>query len=254
MGGNNLPTMKGFNYIMVIKPLASGSSGNSYYINDGESSILIDAGIPYKQIQKGIDFKVSELAGVLISHEHRDHCKAVPELIKNGIDVYALPCVFESLKVIGHRCHEIKECNVRQIDYTPFTIGTFSIIPFECQHDVPNMGFYIHSENTKENLLYFTDTYYVKFTFPYLNYIMAEANYSREAMNESIENGRIPLAMKKRLVQSHMSIDSLLEMLKANDLSKVKQIYLLHLSNNNSNEREFKERVQKETGCEVYVC
>ncbi|OGO89499.1 MAG: hypothetical protein A2Y15_05955 [Clostridiales bacterium GWF2_36_10] len=138
--------------------------------------------------------------------------------------------------------------------YTPFKLNTFTITPFNCQHDVPNIGFYIHSESTGENLLYFTDTYYVKFTFPDLNYIMAEANYSRDALTESIEDGRIPVAMKKRLLQSHMSIDNLIGMLKANDLSKVKQIYLLHLSNNNSNESEFKERVQKEVGCEVYIC
>lgn len=243
---------------MHITPLASGSSGNAYLISDGQSTLLLDAGIPYKQIQIGTSFRISELAGVLITHEHRDHCKAVPELVRNGVDVYALPCVFDSLKVIGHRCHSINECDVRSVGvsggYLSIKIGTFWVFPFNCQHDVPNIGYYIHSNNTGENLLYITDSYYVKFTFPELNYIMAEANYSREAMNESIDDGRIPLAMKKRLVQSHMSIDTLIQMLKANDLSKVKQIYLLHLSNNNSDEREFKERVQRAVGCEVYVC
>ncbi len=243
---------------MKITPLASGSSGNAYLINDGETTILIDAGIPFKKIQIGTGFNVSELNGVLISHEHKDHCKAVPELIKNGVDVYALPCVFNALKVGGHRCHPVIKCSTSGLEatswYVNFRLGSYEITPFDCQHDVPNLGYYIHSTNTGENLLYFTDSYYVKHTFPNLNYILAEANYSSEVVKANINSGRIPEVMKRRLLQSHMSIDNLLDLLKANDLSKLKQIYLLHLSSSNSDEAAFKERVQKEVGCEVYVC
>ena len=60
--------------------------------------------------------------------------------------------------------------------------------------------------------------------------------------------------MVPRLVKSHMSLENLLEMLRANDLSAVRQIYLLHLSNRNSEERRMKEAVQQLTGAEVYVC
>ena len=137
---------------------------------------------------------------------------------------------------------------------TSFNVGSFTITPFDCKHDVPNIGFYIHSRTTGENLLYFTDTFYIKYTFQDLNYIMAEANYSLDAVNKNVTDGRIPLAFKKRIVQTHMSIDTLIKTLKANDLSKVKQIYLMHLSDNNSRENEFKKRVQECTGCEVYVC
>ena len=178
--------------------------------------------------------------------------------MKNGTDVYALHSVFDSLGVDGHRCHRIGERSTAHSDaswrYQSFPVGGFIVTPFDCRHDVPNIGFYIHSTATEENLLYFTDSFYVRYTFPDLHYIMAEANYSGEAMSGSIHSGRIPVEMKKRLVQSHMSIDNLIELLKANDLSKVKQIHLLHLSDNNSDEAEFKHRVQSETGCEVYVC
>lgn len=243
---------------MIIRPLASGSSGNCYMIDDGKTKLLLDAGIPFKRIQIGTGFRMSELSGVLVTHEHRDHCKAVPELLKNGVDVYALPEVFASLGVDGHRCHPIRKRPTAHSDaswkHQSFAVGGFIITPFDCQHDVPNVGFYIHSTATGENLLYFTDSFYVRYTFPDLHYILAEANYSSEGIDSSIRGGRIPIEMKKRLVQSHMSIDNLIELLGANDLSKVKQIYLLHLSYNNSDETEFKRRVQAETGCEVYVC
>ena len=83
---------------------------------------------------------------------------------------------------------------------------------------------------------------------------MGECNYSTEAVQYSVQNGYIPAALVPRLIKSHMSLEHFIDLLKANDLSNVKQIYLLHLSNNNSNAEQFKEEVQKLTGTEVYVC
>jgi phosphoribosyl 1,2-cyclic phosphodiesterase len=57
-----------------------------------------------------------------------------------------------------------------------------------------------------------------------------------------------------RLRRSHMSIDNVLDFLKANDISAIEKIYLLHLSSGNSDEKDFKNRVQKATGVPVEVC
>ena len=53
-----------------VRVLASGSSGNCYLVDDGSTKLLLEAGIPFKRIQQRLDWKTSELAGVLISHEH----------------------------------------------------------------------------------------------------------------------------------------------------------------------------------------
>lgn len=237
-----------------IKILASGSSGNCYSVSDGETTILLDCGISIKNIRIGINFTLSAVSGCFVTHRHNDHSKAVCDLLKAGIDVYAHEDVFTAKGATGHRCKPIESGIVDNHADKWVTVGSFRVLPFECHHDVPNLGFYIKSLYTGENLLYFTDTYYIKPVFPDLHYIMAEANYSSEAIDQSIADGRIPIELKKRLVQSHMSIDNLLTMLRKNDLSKVKRIYLLHLSDNNSREDEFKRRVQEATGCEVYVC
>ena len=50
-----------------------------------------------------------------------------------------------------------------------------------------------------------------------------------------------------------MSLDTVKEFLSENDLNKVQQIYLLHLSNNNSDTALFKDAIQRQTGAEVYV-
>ena len=237
---------------MKIKVLASGSKGNCYYIDDGESSLLLDAGIPIKQIRIGVGFRLSAVAGALITHRHGDHAKAVNDLIGAGVNVYASEDVFKAKGADGHHCKVIDNGIIGERRHW-VTVGTFKVLPFLCHHDVHNLGFYIHSTVTGENLLYFTDTYYIEPVFPNLNYIMAECNYDPQAINESIARGRIPLALKKRLMKSHMSIDTFIEMLKRNDLSQVRQIYLLHLSDNNSRADEFKRRVQAESGCEVYI-
>ena len=83
---------------------------------------------------------------------------------------------------------------------------------------------------------------------------MAECNYSKEGLERSIQAGYIPIERVPRLIKSHMSLDHLLDMLHANDLRNVRQIYLLHLSEANSEEDRFRREVQCLTGAEVYIC
>jgi len=233
---------------MNIKIFASGSSGNAYRICDGKTSLLLDAGIPLKEIQAGCDFQVSQIQGCFVTHSHQDHSKAVKDLARLGIDIYTSQGTIDACGFVGHRVHAIKALK-------ELTVGTFKVLPFDVEHDAPEpLGFLFDSTETGEKLLYFTDTYYLKYKFQGLDYIMGECNYDKENMQKSVDAGYIPIELVPRLVKSHMSLEHFLEFLKANNLSRVKQIYLLHLSNNNSDEKRFKEEVQKLTGAEVYVC
>jgi len=233
---------------MEIKVLASGSSGNAYRISDGTTSLLLDAGIPLKAIQVGCGFKVSQIKGCFVTHNHQDHSKAAKGLMKLGVDIYTSKGTIDACGLIGHRAHPLKELQ-------EITVGTFKVLPFDVQHDAPEpLGFLFTSEETKEKLLYFTDTYYLKYKFNGLTHIMGEANYSKIVLEKNIRNGSLPVELAKRLYKSHMSIESFLEVLKANDLSKVRQIYLMHLSDGNSDAEDFKRQVRELTGAEVYVC
>jgi phosphoribosyl 1,2-cyclic phosphodiesterase len=63
---------------MEIASLASGSSGNCFYIENKGSAILVDAGISTKRIFQGLfDIKRSpnNLKAIFITHEHSDHIK-----------------------------------------------------------------------------------------------------------------------------------------------------------------------------------
>ena len=131
-------------------------------------------------------------------------------------------------------------------NHTPPTYVSITYV----EHDVPEpLGFLLKSDVTGEKLLYFTDTYYLKYTFKGLNYIMGECNYSIETLNKDLNP-----TLRDRILESHMSLEHFVEFLQANDLSELKEIYLLHLSNDNSDEDLFKKTIQKITGIEVYVC
>jgi len=133
------------------------------------------------------------------------------------------------------------------------TIGTFRILPFEAEHDVPCYGYQVTSEETGEKLAYITDSAYSKYTFTGLTHLMVEANYAQEILLDNAKSERMPLFLAERVIQTHMSIETLLELLRANDMSKVRQIYLLHLSDGNSDAEDFRRQVQQETGAEVYI-
>lgn len=234
---------------MEILVIASSSRGNAYRISDGQTSLLLECGVPVKKIQEALNFKLSEVAGCLITHEHMDHAKAAKDLIKKGVEIYSSKGTLEILGLSQQHRANILCDRVAQM------IGTFQVLPFHVQHDAAEpLGFLIESVITGERLLFFTDTYYLKYTFDRLGIIMGECNYSTEIINENVNNGSIPEAHKNRVIRSHMSIETLLEFIKANDTSHLKKIYLLHMSDGNSNEDEFKRRVQEVTGVEVVVC
>ncbi|MDO4648995.1 MAG: MBL fold metallo-hydrolase [Eubacteriales bacterium] len=233
---------------MQIKVIASGSSGNAYYISDGYSSLLLDAGVSIKRIAQGCNFKISALQGCLITHAHGDHVKSAQAIAGLGVNVYTSQGTIDAAGLTGHRIHAIKSLK-------GFRTGGFHIIPFDVEHDAPeSLGFLITSEATKERLLYFTDTMYLKYSFPRCTHIMMETNYSPEAIENNVIQGRIDPNRAKRVINSHMSIETALKTLTLMDRSRLKQVYLLHLSNDNGRADEFKRRAQEIAGCEVYVC
>jgi hypothetical protein len=82
---------------------------------------------------------------------------------------------------------------------------------------------------------------------------MIEANYCTDMLNRNIEAGKIPASHYNRLLESHMSLDTCREALLSNDLTKVNNIILLHLSDGNSNADEFKQDIHQATGKRVHI-
>lgn len=229
-----------------ITVIASGSSGNCYHIADPTTTLMIEPGIRFRKIREAFSFNLSSVAGCLVTHEHGDHAKATKEVMKAGIDCFMTRETADALNLSGHRLKLIKPGEL-------FTAGTFKILPFSTQHDAVNpVGFLIQSE-TGEKLLFVTDTYYLRYRFKGLNYILIECNYSKEILEENIRSGAVPPEIRNRIVKSHFELENVKRFFRANDLSAVRQIHLIHLSGQNGDPDRFKTEIQETTGKPVYV-
>lgn len=237
---------------MNIKVIGSGSSGNCYRIDDGETALLIECGLPIKKIKEGCDYNLSAISGCIVTHEHKDHVLAVNDLMKAGVDVYMTE---GTAAKSGAQSYRLKLWNRdgRDVIENPFyhteRIGTFTVKPYMAHHDAAEPVFYlIESNTTGEKLLFVTDSFYIDYRFGGLTHIMVEANFCADSLADADNDPR-----RSRLRRSHMSIENAIELLKSNDLSQAKEIWLIHLSQSNGDAEDFKRRVQEATGCEVHV-
>lgn len=171
---------------MKLTCLGSGSSGNCYLLESGGELLIIDAGVKFKTLLANSRLtSFSRVAGVLITHEHKDHSLAAGELIKAGIVVL-------SPLNIKPRCK--------------YRLGGWDIMPFECRHDVVNFGYVIRSDG--KTLVYATDTV----TLPPIakaDYWLVECNYTQAAWENSLMKDDARLSYLGRVQSSHMGLEYL---------------------------------------------
>lgn len=133
-----------------------------------------------------------------------------------------------------------------------FDLGPWKILPYPVMHDVKTHGFLLYHVPTKNKICFFTDTFYVPSTFKGLNNIIGEVNFSNEIIDKKLKEGSNKF-VRDRVIQSHMELGVFQDFLKANDLSKVNNIALIHLSNSNSDEKYFKETIENQTAKKVTI-
>lgn len=233
---------------MELSVYASGSSGNFYVARDGDHRIAIEAGIRYKEIQLATAFRVSSLEGCLVSHSHLDHARSVVAVASAGVDVYMSRECAECLKLPP---------SLNRIRYVmphhEFVAGAFTVRPFDVVHDAPGtLGFIILGPSGRR-LVYLTDTCYSPYRFGPCEIYALEANFSREIIRDRAIAGDLHVARHRRTSENHMSLERLIELLKANDLSRAEEIHLLHLSDGNSDSESFAAQVRAATGVPTYT-
>lgn len=220
---------------MELNILASGSKGNLYLLKTKKGDLLIEAGLPISQIKKKLDYKFNNILGCLVTHEHGDHARAMLDIAELGIPVYTSKGTILGSNTNHYNYNTIKAKK-------EFSIGPFKILPFETEHDVLEpLGFLIEYEG--DRLLFATDTYYLKYRFKDLTMIAIECNYVESVIYDNLSKEN--LYRQKRVFKSHMSLENMIEFLKANDLSKVKEINLIHLSDSNSDVTTIEREVRK---------
>ena len=221
---------------MKITSIASSSAGCAYAVESNGSVILLDCGVSLKRIREVVP-DLSKVVACLVSHDHGDHSAFLPKLEKEtNIPIYCTEGTKKRFS-LSSLCREIKDrsfFNMSEI---------FSTYCFKLEHDVSCFGFIIC--DGQNELAYITDTASVNYQFKGLTHLMIEANHSFEHMIESSAFHR------KRSVENHLDIDSVVEFVKRHP--DLQEIWLLHLSSAHSNAEEFKERVQSVAGCIVKI-
>jgi len=229
---------------MKLKVISTGSIGNAYILETESEALLIEAGVKFNEIKKALDFNLSKVVGCIVSHCHGDHAKSINDVMASGIKTFASNhTLVNTSTILNYNAIEISHGVVSRI-------GNFKIMPFDVKHDVPCLGFLIeHPECGKT--IFITDTYYCKYTFEGLNNIIIEANYSKEIIDKKYGTDSDKEFLRNRILRSHFSLANCKDMLSANDLSKVNNIVLIHLSDTNSNEKQFVSEVAELTGKNV---
>lgn len=207
---------------------------------------MLDAGLPIKRIVTAAR-GLRNVHVCLITHEHGDHIKAARDLALWGVDVYATHGTLEAAGI------DSGIVRIHGVEYLkPIEIKGYTVLPFQTQHDAQQpCGFLIRSRSTGETLMYATDTYYLRNTFPGVNYWLIECNYCDDTLAEMLDSGEIDTTMRNRLLGSHMSLDRLKTTLQANDLSQTRTIVLCHLSDARSDENRMIREIAQATGCDT---
>ena len=230
---------------MTFTSLASSSHGNAYIVDDGCTRLLLECGLSFRRLKQLAGFGVSRLSAVLISHELKDHSRCAADLIKAGLPVYMSEGTADALELEGAGIIADRE---------QFSVGTMQVVPFRVFHDAADpLGFLIKSEVDGDVLVMATDTVSLAYRFPGASIMALEANYDAEILSKC---DRIPDKVRRRITNSHMEINTLCDYLSTLDLANCREIWLLHLSDATSRERDFMQKIAKVVPpwCKVAVC
>ena len=225
---------------MELKCLASGSSGNCYSLIDKQGNMrLLDAGISIKDIKIGIDFKVSNLKGALISHAHQDHSYALKDLERMGINVIA---------PFKKKPNQAACMGGFFVQYFPLTDkdGHFTHTNGDGS-ECPIYGYLIGHDLEPIKLLYITDTNVIKWRFKDVTDILLGIDYTDKYL-ENEENE----AKKRHILSGHLELKTAVEFVKTCDRDKtLKNIVVCHLSDSNSDVHTFENEIHKVTDSNI---
>lgn len=210
--------------MMKLKCIATGSTGNCYTLtSDSGETLILDCGIPIKEIKKGLNWNIKDVVGVLCTHKHLDHSKSVNDFKAMGIPIYA-PYL--------------------KIDYMSMNMGGFTVKPFDLTtidgrwthtnangEPCPIFGFLItHKEMGR--MLYITDCELIKWKFKDINYILLGVNYDKDLVDT--DNPKT-----NHVFKGHLSIDTACDFVKANDSDSLQNVIMCHLSSENADKDSF---------------
>lgn len=236
---------------MRISTVASGSSGNCIYVGSDHTHVLVDAGISKKRIEEGLnksDIKLSEIQGILITHEHIDHIQGLGVISrKYEIPIYATADTVYEISKNKKLGYIPTELFVNVTADENFTIGDLEICPFKISHDaVSPVAYRINHENKSAAVATDMGKYddYILCHLKNLDAIVIEANHDVNMLLA----GPYPYYLKQRILsdRGHLSNEMSGRLINSILHDEIKHIFLGHLSKENNYEELAFETVRSE--------
>lgn len=228
------------NFMIKFICFGSGSSGNCYYLQSDNYGIVIDLGIgirTFKKYFKDYGFSFDRIKGILVTHDHTDHIKAVGVLSREfHIPVYATESVHAGMDHNYFMSKKVERENKKVIEVdTPIQLGPFMVTPFHVPHDSSScQGYFVQEGNVKFCLI--TDagcvTPEMMSHLKAANYIVLEANYDPMML----EAGPYPAYLKRRIAgpKGHLSNYEAATTLVESNTPETKRVWLCHTSEENN--------------------
>lgn len=215
---------------MKLTCLGSSSAGNCYLLQaDSGETLILDCGIPIKEIKKGLNWNVKDVVGVLCTHKHLDHSKSVKDFETMGIPICK---PYETLLMSQFLANSY------------FTVRVFDLTTVDGRwthtdangEPCPIFGFLItHPEMGK--MLYITDCEVIKWKFKDINHILLGVNYDKDLVDTDNPKAN-------HVFRGHLSIDTACDFVKANDSDSLQNVIMCHLSSENANKDSFIEKMK----------
>ena len=227
---------------MKLHVIGSSSKGNAYALEGCEEILLLEAGCCMDVVNQAINWQIGKIAGCVISHEHSDHLGYVGQYTGLGFRIYSTPpasaAALERYKAQVEIAKPLKCIH----------IGGFAITPFDVPHgSVECYGYMIEHEEMGK-LVFLTDFQYCKYLFKGvgINHIMVEANYDKSIIDPESVNAQ-------HVMEGHSEIGTVEKFVLTNKTPALKNVFLLHMSDKNSSEKEFEEKIKRAAGPHVFV-
>jgi len=222
---------------MKLHVIGSSSLGNGYVLEENNTALLIECGVPLKKMLPFIDFDLDKISCALVTHSHGDHCGFINQYLDRGVRV------FNNINA-HYNSYPIKHGRMIKHD-------SWRVIPLKMNHDVECYGFLIKSP-LGITVFFATDTSDIPYNIKGINHAIIEANFEQEHLDNKQVNHKINHALASRVEQSHLSYEKAKDWLVKNNDS-LKTITLIHLSDSNSLEKKFKVNLQQTLGVPVEI-
>lgn len=223
--------------MIKIKSFGSGSNGNCALVYNEDTKLLVDCGINYERLIKGLRMNktlITNIKAVLFTHHHSDHLGCIKQLNEFEIPLYCTKQMTREYFIKGKEFIKNK----------PLKIGSIDIIPISVSHG--NAECYAFILHDKESMIFFaTDFLTINSnisSFPFTE-IYIETNYINEYMERMIKDNDENIMKLTRQISTHTSLENSIEWLKQMNLSKCKKIVGIHLSNDLSNINIIKNKI-----------